>query len=146
MLWNLPTELDNRLSLFGRFSSGKVGDSSLAAFVPINTRYQGDVLRAKPSGISIISLDYSARLHRTLAAGLTGSYIILSDKGTYQGVIPGKDGYLLGAELYGRLLWSPISDLSLNLGGGIFLPSLGNADPNADLQWRVELSAVIALY
>jgi len=58
----------------------------------------------------------------------------------------GRDGYFLGNEFYGLLTWSPVSDIRITGGGGVFLPSLGNADKSADLQWRVELGALLVLF
>jgi hypothetical protein len=55
------------------------------------------------------------------------------------------NGYFIGNEFFARLLWSPASDLQINLGGGLFMPSLGNAVPNAGNFWRVELNAVFSL-
>jgi len=42
-------------------------------------------------------------------------------------------------------LWSPASDLQINLGGGIFLPSLGNVAPNEKNFWRIEINAIFSL-
>jgi hypothetical protein len=132
----------------GRFSSGETG--GITSFVPITTKPQGNVLQAKLSGISVFFLDYTAQLRRTVSAGLTASYFIRNDEVTYAGypVTNSADngGSALGCELLGRVIWTPFSDLSLNLGAGIFLPSLGNAAPKADTQWRLELGLILVLY
>ena len=145
--WALPTSIQDRLSFTGRFSSGTVdSDGKLAAFVPITTVSQGDVLKAKLSGLSMLRLDYTARLHESFSFTLASSYFILSDLGTWQGFLTERDGYLLGNEFSGHLIWSPVSDLRLNLGGGVFLPSMGNADPKADPIWRIDLNAVLLIF
>lgn len=141
--YNLPG-IDNRLSFIGRFSSGTVEDGVVAEFLPVTTSSQGDVLKAKLSGISMLSLDYLARLHETLSAGVTTSYFIRSDLATYANY--GHDGYFLGNEFFGRLVWSPVSDMQINLGGGVFLPSMGDASPQSSPLWRLELNLVLALY
>jgi len=142
--WMLPIKLQSQLSLLGRFTSGVVGGSSITAFQPITTVEQGDILQAKISGLSLIALDYLARVCTPLSFGVTSTYFIRSDKGTYQGY--GSNGYFLGNEFSGRLMWSPVSDVQVNLGGGVFLPSLGNAAPDADMLWRVALNVTLALY
>jgi len=142
--WMLPTRIEDRLSLLGRFSSGNFDDSAMCAFQPLTTNPQGDMLQTKLSGVSIISLAYLGRFHRTLSAGLSSSYYIGSDKST--NTIVGNEGFFWGLDFYGRLLWSPVSDIQLSLGSGIFLPALGNAAPGADPRWRVELGLVISLY
>jgi hypothetical protein len=141
---NLPGAVEDVLSLRGRFSSGTTEDGDVAAFLPITTIYQGQALKAKLSGISTLTLDYLARVNRSFSASLISTYFIRGDLATYANY--GDDGYFLGNEFFGRLVWSPVSDIQLNLGGGIFLPSMGNAAPNADPVWRVELNIIFALY
>ena len=142
--WALPTRIEDRLLLLGRFSSGVVEDSSMNAFLPVTTKFHGEVLKAKLSGLSMISLDYTARLHKMFTADISSSYFIRSDKGSNLGY--SGDGYFLGNEFFGRLIWSPASDLQLNLGGGIFMPSLGDVEPDAPKLWRLEISAILSLY
>jgi len=142
--WTPPLSIPNRLTLLGRFSGGTVNDT-LKAFVPITTSPQGNILKAKLSGLSMISLEYTARLHESFSLSLQNSYFILSDLGTYQGLPAGRNGYFLGDEVYVSFVWSPFSDLQLKGGGGIFMPSLGNADPKGNLLWRAELSLSFAI-
>jgi len=137
--------LDSKLSLLVRFASG----GKAFAFTPVTTIGQGNILGAKFSGITMISLDYMARLNDTLQAGISSSYFIRNDLKTYN-AYPVADksggGNLLGNEFFARFLWSPFTDIQVNLGGGIFLPSMGNAAPKEDSSWRVELNAILYLY
>ena len=149
LFWIVPTEFFSRFSFTGYFSSGTVKDSSLAAFTPITAKTCGAVLEANPAGISVLSLDYTARLQKKLAAGLTSSYFIRSDLGTYVGypvLLMENKGYFLGNEFFARLVWSPASDLQVKFGGGIFIPAMGNTAPDRAPQWRFNLAAVLALY
>ena len=143
--WYLPTSIQDRLMLSGRLSCGTV-NSWLTAFVPVTTETQGNILKAKLSGLSIVQLDYTARFHEALSLSLSSSYYILSDLATYQGLPAGRDGHFLGNEFYGLLTWSPFSDLQLKAGGGAFLPSLGNADKQAEMLWQLEFALVVALF
>jgi len=143
----LPSSFYSRLSLIGRFGSGKT--DSLYPFVPITVKPQGNVLQAGLSGISAFFLDYTAQLHPTVSAGLTASYFIRGDEGyyaVYPVMNPGDGGQALGCEFFGRTVWSPFTDLSLSLGAGIFLPSLGNANKKAGTEWRLELGVILVLY
>jgi hypothetical protein len=88
----------------------------------------------------MLSLDYTARLHRTFTIGLTPSYFFLSDSKNAGGKL------FMGAEFFGAFYWSPLPDVSVNLGGGAFLPSLGNVTPNGKNLWRVELNLVLSLF
>jgi len=141
-----PIPLDSKLSFLARFASG--GDTS--AFIPVTTVSQGNILGAKLSGITMIQADYTAQLLDTLQAGISSSYFIRNDTKTYIGYpLPdGKNtkGNTLGNEFFARLSWSPFYDIHANLGGGIFLPSMGNVYNTADSKWRVELNVILLLY
>jgi hypothetical protein len=133
--------IKNRLSLLARYSSNE--------FLPFTSESQWNIFRVKHSGFSLITLDYAARFHPAFSAGLSSTYYIRNDLETYKGYpFPGEDGkgYFLGNEFFARLFWSPVSDLQASLGGGVFMPSLGDAAPKADNYWRVELSAVFSLF
>jgi hypothetical protein len=146
--WTLPTDFSSKLSLIGRFAGGNTGDT-VGAFVPITGNLYGNVIQAKLSGISILSLDYTAQIVEPLKVGLNASYFVRNDLGTYMAWpvnYEDNTGYFLGTELFLRLDWSPFSDLQLNLGGGVFIPGMGDVNPDEPPQWRMELTAVIALY
>jgi hypothetical protein len=141
-----PAEFLNRLKVSGIFSSGGTS-GAVSAFIPVTTEPLGDVLQAKVSGLSLIGLDYLARLNRAVSVGVSNTYFILSDQGSYSGFPDNRNGgFFLGDELYGRLIWSPVSDLRLNLGAGAFFPMLGNVDPGAGVRWKAELSAQLAIF
>ena len=144
--WLLPTSIRDRLTFTARLSSGTVEDSSFAAFVPVTTEYQGDILRAKLSGLTMLRLAYAVKPVESLLITLADSYFVLSDKGTYSGYPEGKEGHFLGNEISAKLSWFPLSDLQLNLLGGVFLPSMGNADSDGKALWRIELSAKISVF
>jgi len=143
--WTPPLNIPNKLALLARFSGGSMNDT-VSAFVPITTVDQGNILKAKLSGLSMIRLEYTARLHESFSINFQNSYFILSDSETFQGLPAGRDGRFLGDELYGIFIWSPFSDLQFKGGGGIFMPFMGNADPNSDLLWRVEFSMSLAIF
>jgi hypothetical protein len=147
IFWNLPTTFNSRLSLTGRYASGQ-SEGTGGAFIPVTHKFYGTVLKARLPGMSIYALDFTARIARPLGAGLSAAYFIRTDWGTYTAYpvdITENDGYFLGPELSAKLVWSPFSDVQFNVGGGVFLPALGDAGPDRKSQWRVELSAIIAL-
>jgi hypothetical protein len=148
--WEPPTAFQSQIAFNGRFSSGRTESGSIVAFVPVTTMDHGDVLKAKLSGLSALNLNYTARFRQDLSSSAGMTYFVRSDLGTYLGYPAGaaveKDGYLVGGELSGRVIWSPVSDLRLNAVAGLFLPALGNVAPKADPQWRIELNLVFMLY
>ena len=147
--WILPTVIGSRLSLLGRYSSGEMG-GMIGAFLPLTAKSQSSILQPKLPGTSMVYLDYIARLHRSFSLSLSSSYFIRNDLKTYSGYpvsgAEGEDGYFLGNEFFGRLYWSPLSDIQLTLGGGVFMSSLGDVAPKLDNVWRVEAGLVFSLY
>jgi len=143
-----PTiKLKNKVSFLARYSSGS-DEKGQFAFSPLTTISQGEILEARLSGITTLSLDYQIRFLPAFFAEVTSTYFIRNDTKTYNGYpLSGhaSEGYCLGNEFFARLIWSPATDLRVNLGAGVFLPSLGDVAPNADAMWRVELKAVFSI-
>jgi hypothetical protein len=148
IFWNLPTKFNSRLSLTGQFAGGNTG-GFIAAFVPVTGTLYGSVIQAKLSAMSILGLDYSARIIDSLGASFGMSYFVRNDLGTYMAwpVNPANNtGHFLGPEFLLRLVWSPFSDIQLSLGAGMFAPGMGNVNPDEKPKWHADLTAVIALY
>jgi len=149
--WMLPTTIVSGLSLTGKIAGWGIEDL-FEPFTPITTKYFGNILKHKMTGLSVISLDYSARVAETFGINLSALYFTRHDLGSFKGypipenLDPDAEVYFLGPEFFARLIWSPLSDLQFNLGGGAFVPSLGNVGPDEKIQWRVELTAILALY
>jgi len=147
VIYPLPIRLPGVVSFLARYSSGENGP--FTAFEPVNTKAQGEILNAKLSGLSLLSLDCFVRPHKTFSCGITSTYFIRSDLETYLSYPVLKEtneGNFLGNEFFARFLWSPVSDIQANLGGGLFLPSMGNVSPDAGISWRVELNVIISLF
>jgi len=147
--WMLPTKLEKHLKLSGRISSGVSKDESVGAFLPITTVPQGEIAEAKFSGLSLFSADFTGRLANAVSANGAFTYFIRNDLGTYRYYpVNGADseGFFLGAELFGRVIWNITSDVRLNFGTGVFLPALGDAAPKAKTVWRAELNVVLSVY
>jgi hypothetical protein len=51
---------------------------------------------------------------------------------------PGSDGNLYGGELWASLAWQPLEDVRATLGGGVFMPGMGNVYPaGTDAVWKI---------
>jgi hypothetical protein len=147
LVWLLPGSMDDRLSLNAVFSSG-AWNTTVRAFLPIHTIAQGKTLRTKLSGLALVEGEYAVRLHRSLSAEVSAAYFFRTDSSTYDD--PNLDGTslssLLGAEIYGSLAWTPVSDMSFALGGGAFFPQSGRAFvADAPLRWRISLETILSL-
>ena len=145
----LPTKLEKHINLSARYSSGVSEDKTIGAFLPITTVSQGEIAQAKFSGLSLLSLDFTGRLAKSLSAKAAFTYFIRNDLGTYRYYpVTGGDseGFFLGAEIFGRLIWTITSGIRLNFGTGVFIPALGDAAPDADILWRTKLNLVLSIY
>jgi len=145
----LPTKLAKRIKLSWKYSSGVSEDKTIGAFLPITTVSQGEIVEAKLSGLSLFSLDFTGRLAKSLSANTAFTYFIRNDLGTYRYYpVTGGDsqGHLLGAEIFGKLVWTITSGIRLNIGTGAFIPALGDAAPDADVLWRTKLNLVFSIY
>jgi hypothetical protein len=146
LVWLPPGAANDRFSFEAVFSSGAWNDR-VKAFLPITTIAQGKVLRPKISGLALAEAAYTRRLHTTLSAEVSAAYFFRTDTGAYTdteldalSLSP-----FLGGEVYGALTLAPVSDVSVTLGGGVFIPQTGSAFiPDASLRWRVSLGTILS--
>jgi len=131
--WRAPIHY---LSLGAKYTSGE--SDTQAAFLPLTTNTQGHILEPRLSGLAMITLDCTVRLHETFSAGLYPAYFILTS--------PDEEKRMLGGEIYAAVYWSPLPDIGIILGGGAYMPSLGNVEPDEKTYWRVKLNVVFALF
>ena len=145
----LPTKLEQHITLSGRYSSGVSEDKTIGAFLPLTTVEQGELLEAKLSGLSLLSLDFAGRLAESLSANMAFTYFIRNDLGTYRYypvISGGSEGFFLGGEIFGRLIWNISTGIRLNFGTGVFLPMIGDAAPDAGILWRTKLNLTISIF
>jgi len=133
---DIPGSLNDRLGVTMKFSSGFWNDN-FTAFTPLSSVAQGAVFQSPLSGLALLSADYSVRLHNTVFLEGILRYFMR----TYND--PSAEGNFYGGELWASLAWQPLNDIRLSVGGGVFLPRLGNAYPDADPSWKV--NAVLSL-
>jgi hypothetical protein len=145
--WEVPGDLRDMLSGEVRWSSG--AGKVVAAFTPMSSIAQGQVFTPKLSGLATIKGQYTARLGDTFSASLGGTYFIRTDGGTLVGAdYPASTTRrLMGGELYANVLWAPVSDVAITLGGGVFFPGLGDVFvKQAPALWKVTLGLVLTVW
>ena len=145
--WTLPLSFHSRLSFTGHIAGGRA-DDFIAAFVPVTTKTYGGVFQPKLSALSILTLNYTARLNPAIGVGLSASCLVRNDLETYTDYPVSEDGEgrILGTEILANIVWSPASDLQFNIGGGAFLPALGDAGPKEQTLWRAEITVTFSIY
>ena len=145
--WTLPTKFHSRLTLAGHYASGK--NDYFGAFKPVTTKSFGEMLQAKMTSIMFLDLNYSMRINKSVGASITAAYFRRNDSITPNSFYAGSSDDSkknLGGEIFARVIWSPFSDLNLNLGGGAFIPAMGDVWKDEKPRWRFDLSAILALY
>jgi len=132
---DMPGSLNDRLNIIFKFGSGQRDDN--LAFTPLSSVAQGAVFQGTLSGLALLSANYSVRLNPTMFAEGTLRYFMSTHDD------PSAEGNIYGGELWASLAWQPLDDIRLSVGGGVFLPGLGNMYPDADPSWK--LNAVLSL-
>jgi hypothetical protein len=141
--WLPPTAIRDRLFLGYRWSSGRVNDTVLA-FTPINAVSQGEVLKARLSGLSMIRGGYAARLFKSLSTDISALYFLRTDLTTFQDhELDSNSSPFVGAEAYASLSWVPVMDVSFVLGGGAFIPGPALIS-ESKIRWLVSLGTILS--
>jgi len=145
----LPAKLEKQIRISGRYSSGESEGKDFGAFLPVTTVPQGEVVEAKFSAVSLLCAEFTGRLAGALSANMAFTYFMRNDLGTYRGY-PAEgvvsEGFLLGGEIFGRVIWNITPGLRLNLGTGVFMPGLGDVNPEGRMLWRSKLNLVVSIY
>ena len=138
----LTPSMRDRFSLTGRISSGGKPDNPYAAFTPVSAASQGHIFQGKLPALSLVRAEYVTHLSGALTVNLSNIFFF-KDPEYRDAAQPfmNQGGYYVGNELFGQFLWSPVTDVLINLGGGAFMPR-GASDP----VWKLGLSATLAVY
>jgi hypothetical protein len=142
--WTPPSPWTDRLELGLRWASGDWNET-FTAFSPLSTVSQGSILRAKLSGLMTGELEYRVRFLESLSGAFNVFAFLRNDTISFRDAeLDTGSSPWVGAEANAELLWAPVTDLSLTLGAGVFLP--GNAmQQDAAPRWRVSLGLLFAL-
>ena len=149
LTWTSTKPIEPKISLQGIYASAGFKDTPYGSFLPVTTIPQGNLLNAKLTGISIISINFLTSFSDTVSIELDVSYFIRNDLETYNYypvIGTSSEGHFLGPEMFTRFLWKSASGFHLNIGAGVFMPSLGDAAPEGNMLWRVEASILLSLF
>jgi len=144
--YTLPTSVRRQFSLNAYFSGGKENEDTdvMGGFIPVTTRFFGNILQLAYSGFSAISLDYIVRPLKTISVSASASIILKSFAGIYsdpQAVLRDNQAFL-GTEIYSSFIWGPVSDFQLGVSAG-----LGLFTPTSDkVLWHVKCTVTRSLY
>jgi hypothetical protein len=144
--WQLPTAVQDVVTLGIRWGSGRVNDT-IGPFRPVTTINQGNVFDAALPGLIVLQAGYTIRPYTSLSFGLDGRYFLRSDLNTFQDTsLKSGDERALGGELYGSITWVPVLDVAVLFSGGAFFPGMGNAlSTDAPLRWKASIGLILSL-
>jgi hypothetical protein len=144
--WEPPGALQDMVQGEFRWSSGKVHER-IGAFAPVSSNAQGQVFTPALSALMIVRGKYTARPSRDFSAAAEGAYFFRTDGETLSGAgYPPSASRALGGELYGSLVWAPVSDFAVTAGGGAFFPGLGDVfEKEAPVRWKVRAGIILSL-
>lgn len=146
----LPAELEFAVNLFW----GDIIQPNYAMPV-ISRRQYGVVFDGTPARLLSTKLGYLARLAPPLSfdaslalySRLDTSYVPYWWVYNSNNYNDGATGFLLGEELYAGVVWTPLSDTSLNLGAAFFFPDTGPNSvyaPHTPMRWDVRCGLLIS--
>jgi hypothetical protein len=101
------------------------------------------------SSLARIYLGYRARLHETLSLDTGMRYFIRTDTesaGEIWRTTAAKDAAVFyGAEACASVIWAPLDDITVTLGGGAFFPGLGNVfGSGAGIGWKLTAGLILS--
>jgi hypothetical protein len=141
--WELPSALQDLLSLQLRWSSGRMNDV-IGAYLPVSGISAGEIYTPRLQGLMYASAIYKVRPLPALSAEAGAGYFIRTDLETLQDGLTA-DSYTLGGELYGSLVWTPQSIISITTGGGAFFPGWGGAFvTGAKIRWKARVGIMVS--
>jgi hypothetical protein len=136
MKTGVPGSPNDMLKVTIKFTTGPWDDDSIA-FKPISCVAQGDIFLEDISSLFYPSVDYSVRLRHTLLAEGSFRYYVNTDSNA--------ENNAYGGELWASFTWQPVDDIRLKVGGGVFLPGMGNVYKDGDSMWRFDAVLTLSL-
>jgi hypothetical protein len=147
--WELPTAVQDALSLQFRWSSGRVNDT-MGAYFPINSISPGEIFTPRFSALLYGKTAYTVRPHKTLSTTASAGYFIRTDTETLGDPEfdpnTGADSHrLLGGEIYGFLVWAPDAVIRITALAGAFFPEWGDVFVSgADIRWKTSWGLTVS--
>jgi hypothetical protein len=136
----------DRLSAGLYVSSGSSG-RDLRPYFPVTAVSGGEVYNPSLSGLYIAKLVYQVKPLEVLYLNSAFRYFWRTTRDIIPGIaITNNSGqYQLGAEIYASSVWTPLSDLSFSLGGGLFFPDGPLKDADIPLMWELGIGISVSL-
>ena len=135
---DLPTKINDRFGITAKFTTGSF-DNTITAFTPISTVQQGMIFDHPLSALANIGIDYNVKIIDSLFADFSVNYFINTD------IDSQAEGFSYGGEIWAAFAWQPLDDIRATLGGGVFLPILGDIPADSNIMWKITAGLTISL-
>jgi hypothetical protein len=145
--WELPNTLTDLLSAELLWTGGRSGKKFMA-FTPVSGKNAGRIFDWGISALAKVGVSYRVRPMASLSLETGTAYFIRTDLETQwdEDLDNASSSRLLGAEMYGALVWAPDPAFRLSGGLGVFFPGLGGAyRKDAPVKWKMDFGLLVSL-
>jgi len=112
-------------------------DNGFNSYQPVSGVSQGFVFEGTLSALASLSVDYNIKITDSFFSECAFRYFIST--------FDNSDNNLYGGEFWASLAWQPFEELLVYLGGGVFLPGMGNVYPkDTDVMWKVIIGVTLS--
>ena len=126
----LPTPINDWLTFTVKFTSSSVNEA-FSAFTPLTSIPIGNIFPNSIAGVTLAGMEYTARINKYISAEISFNYYMQS----YDFTLAKVNFY--GGETWASLIFQPLEDVRITLGGGAFFHNLGNMESSDAVTWKI---------
>ncbi|GHV45172.1 hypothetical protein AGMMS49546_30390 [Spirochaetia bacterium] len=144
--WEVPTSMQDMLTLQLRWTSGRSGDN-IGAYLPLSGVSVGEVFTPRISALLYGKAAYTLRPIPAISVEGSFGYFVRTDTETLKdgNLKVGSEARTLGGEFSGNLIWAVQSDVQVSAGGGAFFPAMGDAfRTDTDVRWKLKCGVIVS--
>ena len=112
-------------------------ENGFNSYMPVSGVPQGSIFEETLSGLASVSLDYSIEILDSLFAQCALRYYMRTHNIS-------NEGNFYGGEFWASLGWQPLEDIFAFFGGGLFIPGMGNINPDDTVMWKITAGITIS--
>jgi len=126
----LPTPINDWLTFTVKFTSSSLNDV-FSTFTPLTSISLGNIFPNSIAGVSLAGMEYTARINKSISAEISFNYYMQSYDLTFENT------NYFGGETWASLIFQPLEDVRITLGGGAFFHNLGNMESSDAVTWKI---------
>jgi len=126
----LPTPINDWLTFTMKFTSSSINEA-FSTFTPLTSIPIGNIFQYSIAGVTLAGMEYSARINKYISAEISFNYYMQSYDLTFENT------NYFGGETWASLIFQPLEDVRITLGGGTFFHNLGNMESSDAVTWKI---------